>query len=251
MKTIKLQKLIALAVLGMFAILTMPSCEEEENLSVGFSEEIENFVPDSTIQLLRDLGMIIHEGKQPPSLVGKYYLAPNLMDSSNVPNESFQVGHQFADYRLHFHDQKNDELSIKLDTEGLITSLSDTTVFTSATGNGGFLSGFGNEFSVFIISEGEEYLNNRQDTARYRSLDLYSGEISAEGIINYKQALLLLEDYGDEFNEYIPVNTGRIFHDGDSLAHRLTDSEWPTKRQPFISSDIPGLPSVVDNGKHN
>lgn len=250
MKTTKLQKLIALAVMALFAILIMPSCEEEEDLSVGFSEEIENFVPDSTIQLLRDLGMIIHEGKQPPSLVGKYYLTPHLMDSSNVPNESYDVGDQFVDYRLYFHNQNNEELSIELDTEGLSTSQSDTTIIISSIGNGGFLSGYDNEFSVFIISEGEQYLNNNQDTARTRMLELYSGEIAPEGIKYLKNAILMLDDYGDEFDLYIPINTGRIFHDGDSLAHRLSDSEWQTK---YFHMVTPGssytLPSVVEDGR--
>jgi hypothetical protein len=249
MKTTKLQKLIALAVIGLFAILIMPSCEEEEDLSVGFSEEIENFVPDSTIQLLRDLGMIIHEGKEPPSLVGKYYLTPNLMDSSNVPNESRQSGHRFADYRLHFHNQNNEKLSIELDTEGLNTSQSDTTIISSSIGNGGFLSGYDNEFSVFIISETESYHNNNQDTARIRMLRLYSGEIAPEGIKYFKSSLLVLDDYGDEFDVYIPINTGRIFHDGDSLAHRLSDSEWQTKYFHITTPENSALPSVVDDGR--
>lgn len=247
MKTNK-NKLIYLLVTLVLTILITPSCEKEgeEDRSVGFSEDIENFVPDSTIQLLRDLGMVIHEGKEPPIIEGKFYMSPMLMDSSNVPNESYERGDRFVDYRLHFFNQNNDELSIMLDTEGLSTSSGDTTVISSSYGNGGFLSGYGNEFSVFIIAEGETYLNNNQDTARNRSLSLYSGEITALGIKNLKSAVLMLDDYGDEYNRYISINTGRLFYDGDSLSHRLSDSAWTQRASSFLMEKSE-MPSIMEN----
>jgi hypothetical protein len=249
-KTIKGHCILLAWLTGLFALMVLPSCEKEkEDLSKGFSKELQSLVPDSTIQLLRDMGMIIHEGKNPPIIEGKFYLAPNLMDSSNVPNETREKGHRFADYRLYFHHQNNKDLTIKLNSEALHILSDDTLVIGSSVGEGGFLSGNGKEFSVFIISEGETYHNDKQDTARYRSLGLYSGELTPEGIKNYQKAFLMLDDYGDEFDLYIPVNTGRIFHDGDFLARRLTNSEWKIKNSVIFSSDSPVLPSMMEEGR--
>ncbi len=57
----------------------------------------------------------------------------------------------------------------------------------------------------------------------------------------------MLDDYGDEFNIYFPVNTGRIFHDGDHLSHRISNSAWKTKNAIFRTPDIASLPIIMDN----
>ena len=105
-------------VYALFAVLLVfGSCKkEEENLEVGFSQEIENFVPDSTIEKMRDLGMVINEGKQPPSIEGTYLVSPMIMKSSDVPNEGYEIGHQFVDYRamISTNQDNSDNLTIEI-----------------------------------------------------------------------------------------------------------------------------------------
>jgi hypothetical protein len=194
------------------------SCEkkEKEDLSRGFSNEIENFVPDSTIQTLQNLGMTIHEGKQPPTFEGSYLASPLVLLSTNVPGDWQNIGGRFADYNYHFKNQDNKNLTIELDTEGINYNNGD--VISSSNGNGAFIAGYNESFTAFIILESESYLGSG-DTAFARSLEVISGSITGEGIENLQMALLMLDDYGDEFDRYIPVNTGRVFHDSDSIAN--------------------------------
>ncbi len=148
------QKIILISVIILLhAIMIMQSCQKEkDDLSTGFTDDIKNVVPDSTIKMLRDLGMIIYEGKKPPIIEGKFHFAPNLMDSSNVPNERHKKGHKFADYKYFLYQQNSSDLIIKMDSKALSIFSGDTSVIGSSIGEGGFLSGYGNEFSVFIIS---------------------------------------------------------------------------------------------------
>jgi len=201
-------------VLSLTGIFVSCSEPEEVNPEISFSQQIKNFVPDSTIQVLRDMGLEVHEGIQPPNIEGVYHASPNLMLSSSVPNEIYKEGEQFADYRYQFRDQNMEKLTISLDSKGMFVGTNK--VISEKTGQGAFLSGYGQEFSAFIILDG--YSLKGSDTTWHQSLEVISGTITTDGIENFQMAVLLLDDYGDPHNFLIPINTGRAFHDGDSLA---------------------------------
>jgi hypothetical protein len=201
---------------ALFAVLFLfASCKkEEENLEVGFSQEIENFVPDSTIEKMRDLGMVINEGKQPPSIEGTYLVSPMIMKSSNVPNESYEIGHQFINYKYHFYNQNNDELTIEMDATGINDY---NRIISESKGQGAFIAGYNDSFTAFLIEEGYS-VKNTFDTSYFSMLTVSSGQISASGIKDYHQAIWMLDDFGDPHGNLIPVNSGRVFFDSDSLA---------------------------------
>lgn len=203
-------------VYALFAVLLVfGSCKkEEENLEVGFSQEIENFVPDSTIEKMRDLGMVINEGKQPPSIEGTYLVSPMIMKSSNVSNEPYEIGHKFVDYELDFYEQDNVNLTIKLDTKGIGSS---NNIISETIGEGSFISGYNETFSVFTIEDGY-LLKSTYDTAYFKTLAVTSGRITADGIKDYHEAIWMLDDYEDPYRTLIPINSGRVFIDSDSLA---------------------------------
>lgn len=196
--------------------VSFSSCKKFDlfgTLSQGFSDDIENFVPDSTIETLTNMGMIINEGKKPPNIEGSYLVSQLLMKATNVPDESYPIGHRFADYQYHFYDQNNRELSISLNAKGINT---EGVVFTESTGDGAFLSGYDNDFTAFLIQEG--YTLVEGDSAYYKTLEVFSGTITETGIEDFHSALIMLDDYGDPYDYYIPVNTGRVFYDSDGLA---------------------------------
>jgi len=209
------------------------SCKKEnEDLSKGFSDDIENFVPDSTIQALRDLGMIINEGKEPSMLEGAFLATPYIMLSTSVPDDSYVSGDRFADYKYYLKNQDNETLTLEVDTEGI----SSGNVFTRSEGNGAFISGYEEEFTVFVILESERYMSGG-DTSFARTLEVISGTIAQDGIHNFQAAILMLDDYGDEFDHYIPINTGRLFEDGDSIAYR--DGFGNMKKSSIINERLP------------
>ena len=238
-KTIRLRNYLVL----LATVLILFSCkkEEEEDLSTGFSDDIENFVPDSTIQALRDLGMAINEGKEPPMLEGTYLASPYVMVSSNVPNESYDIGERFVDYKHYLKNQNNETLTIEMDREGI--NYYSGALISKSTGNGAFISGYNDDFTAFIILEGERYLSEG-DTSYSLTLHVISGTIAQEGIQEFQSALLMLDDYGDEFDHYIPVNTGRVFHDEDSIAYR--EGFGMSKKATFIYDEkLMSIPSSL------
>lgn len=202
-------------VYALFAVLLVfGSCKkEEENLEVGFSQEIENFVPDSTIEKMRDLGMVINEGKQPPSIEGTYLVSPMIMKSSNVPNEGVEIGHQFIDYQYHFYNQNNDNLTIEMDATGY----KNDRIVSESIGQGAFIAGYNDSFTVFLIEDGYS-VKNTNDTSYSSMLTVSSGQITASGIKDFHKAIWMLDDFGDPHGHLIPINSGRVFFDSDSLA---------------------------------
>ena len=204
---------IALA-LTLTAVVVSCSEPEEVNPEIGFSQQIKNFVPDSTIQTLRDMGLTIHEGTQPPNIEGIFQASPYVMLESNVPYETYEIGSRFIDYRYQFREQNMQDLSISLDTKGI--SHHTGNVISESTGKGAFLAGYDQDFTAFIMLEG--YSIHGRDTSFTKSLEVISGEMTSAGIKDFQMALVLLDDFGDPHERLIPVNTGRVFYDEDRLA---------------------------------
>ena len=238
MKTNLIKLFVFLFIVSILAI----SCSqtEEVNPDQGFSKQIENFVPDSTIQTLRDMGLTIHEGTQPPNIEGIYQASPYVMLESNVPMESYEEGARFIDYRYQFRDQNMKDLSISLDTKGI--NYNSGKVISESTGKGAFLAGYGQEFTAFIMLEG--YSTYGRDTSYSQSLEVISGEMTADGIKNFQMALVLLDDYGDPHERLIPVNTGRVFYDEDSLAVSSNSFRMLPKEQ--LSEEFSGLDLLLE-----
>jgi len=210
------------------------SCEKEKAPNdKGFSEEIKNFVPDSTMQKMKDLGMVIHEGKVPPKLEGIFIASPLIMRSTSVPEDGYSPGHKFIDYYYKFYNQDNKKLAISLNTQGVN---SKGEAITTSTGNGAFISGNKNNFTIFVVLD-EKAPVNENDTAFSQSLEVISGTISPEGIVNFHSALWMLDTYGDPYEMYIPVNTGRVFYDSDSLASRTYSMKMKSSNGMFENSN--------------
>ena len=181
-----------------------------------FSTDILRVVPAQTIAKVRELGVQIYEGRTPPNVEGAYLMAPLYMTKSTVPNETVAPD-GFNDYKLRVYNQNSKQLTAALDTKSV--SKSTGNVSSTATGQGTYLSGRGNFFSLFVILEGKRTNNN----TRSRTLEVYSGELTATGIRNLESTLFMLEDYGDPNNDLIPVDTGRAFKDNDGSSERITN----------------------------
>lgn len=232
-------KIPVLALITAISILSINSCKKNDE--TGFSEDIENFVPDSTMQALEEMGMIINEGKVPPSLDGYFLASPLIMTESSVPDESYDSTTNFVDYLYYFHNQDNDELTIDLDIDGLNDSHE---LISHSEGIGTFLSGNNSFFSSFTIQDGYTLLEG-SDTAFYKLLTVLSGKIDNTGILDYQYALLMLDDYGDPYDYYIPNNTGRLFKDGDDLVERTTADLKSLLIKSNTSLNISGARAVI------
>ena len=90
--------------------------KKDENKKVqenGLTQEINQRIPDSIINIMVNMGMPVHRGGTPPDITGTYMARPFILKASNVPND--RVGAQFYDYKVTFRSQDNDKLTVKLD----------------------------------------------------------------------------------------------------------------------------------------
>jgi hypothetical protein len=202
MKNVRFSWLFIMAVLLVAAV----SCEKDKKTSKKLSEDILNIVPDSTLDKIMDLGMTINKGLEPPLLENSYLASPFILKGSNIPSD--YVGYEFSDYYFTLYDQDDDELSIKLDySNGGETG----------TGLGGFMSGSGNKFSVFVEVDSE------YNGYPARLIHIISGTMTEEGIKDLYFANFMLDNYGNEGGYWIENEQGRVIYDSDGMSEIIDD----------------------------
>lgn len=183
--------------------LWLNSCKEY-NLVPGFSDEILSILSEEQIDSLRSLGMNIHEGRNPPDLQGIYRASPYELLVQYAPDDNYRIGQAINDYKYRFYDYNERDQSIKVDFKQVGGS-------DNGTGTGGFVSGKNNEFTIFSEDVGNT------GNADYVLAAIYSGRLVEGGIEDFQYAFVITSK-NDPSGRLIPVNTGRVWIDGDGLA---------------------------------
>jgi len=180
--------------------LSFSSCKKAET-DDGFSEEIQNLVPDSLLQAIIDLGMPINEGKTPPTIENIYLASPFELVASNRAGDV--VGKLFSDLKIEFTNQDNDQLTL---TVNYVNGPE------KGEGLGSFMSGSGNNFSVFV--EQVSYISG------YRAdlVQIISGTKTSSGIKDLYYSLFMINNYDNPGEVWIANGEGRIVYDSDGLS---------------------------------
>ena len=203
-------------VITLCLVLAFASCKTDEKDpnpdDSGLSEEIKSNIPTETLETLRQMGIKINEGTKPPVFEGIYWLSPLVMTETEVPDDYAEIGDIFADYNIKLYNQDNKKLTISLDSKGYDDY--GNVITTSIGQDGAFISGKGNFFTVYVITDGK----NTQNSSRFRMLEVYSGEHTSSGIKNLQNAILMMDNYGNVNDDLIPDNTGRAFKDQDGFS---------------------------------
>ena len=236
----------------LFSSLCFVACQKDDGGSSpqgneNFSQDINEFVSQDIIDTLREHGMIIHEGKKPPDLEGVYYAAPFVLKSSAVPSDTSAdvEGERFGDMKLRLREQNNEDLTIKGDYKQIDPT--DESVIGEAIGNGGFIAGEGNQFTVFLKLEGTSSGTFSDDSASHVTSQIISGTITGDSIENYHHAIWMIEK--DDPNDIlIPENTGRVLQDEDGMAKGMDPSDF--KRAPFSERESTGSNKFIMLKKH-
>jgi len=202
-------------IIAIVSILSIVSCTKDshEILPInnlednGFSTEINNLVPDSIITIMENLGMPIYRGGNPPLLNAGYLTEPLTLMATNRSSDN--IGQIFEDYVWTFSNCNLEDLTVVVDYQSDSGDLGN--------GVGSFISGEGNEFTVFV-----EAINIDNDTGSEASV-LYclSGTLGADSITDFYLCLIMLDDNGDPFDTYIEVGQGRVIIDGDSVSPKV------------------------------
>ncbi|MFY9116071.1 MAG: hypothetical protein WBK97_06925 [Bacteroidales bacterium] len=185
-------------------LLLTTSCDWIFGDPSELTEDVHNIIPSDILEEFKNLGIEIHGGKKPPKIEGTYKISPCVLVKSNF-SDTYSVGYVFTDKVITFSRQNNAKLTVVCDyVQGQ----------EKGDGIGSFITGNGNKFSIY--SE----INGTLHDEPFKSVFIYSGEISTDGIINYHEALMVTME-----NRYtIRRGQGRLFKDSDGLAEKTTQT---------------------------
>ncbi len=192
----------------------------EEN---GLTVDINNLVPDSILNEMKNLGMPINTGGNPPNIENSYLVTPFVLLNSNRPSDN--IGTTFADYKVKFHDQDNENLKISVDfVNGP----------ESGNGIGAFIVGDDNEFSIFA-----EMVARRSNLDSASFVNVISGKIVEGGVENLYYANFMLDNNGNSNGIWIENGEGRVLYDKDGFSEEIEfDEKTSTNYKSAISAAL-------------
>lgn len=159
------------------------------------------------VAAMQDVGMAIHTGDTPPWIEGEY-----LLDSLTISYDdvSSAIGAPIIETYIGFQDQDSAAATVN-------TALHDA--ISDGTGVGGFVSGSGDCFTVWVRFDG----HNFPDDCEYQMAQLFSGCVDDDGIEDLQFGYVLVDRTGP-CQETVTVDHRRIMDETDGLAQRLLDS---------------------------
>ena len=193
------------------ALFTLTSCElfffdnptetEEEQTDT----RIKMVIPEDLLELVKGY-MPVYDGVNPPNIEGTFLIDPYIYIFDS--NGNWEAGDQLTSFVLKFTNQDN--TTNTLDYEGKHT---DNSSYQS--GKGVFISGSGNDFTIFFNVEGYTY----SDGEKFWIKDalIISGTMTPNGIKNLRRAFVVVDKSDDPEKKIIDVGVFRVFKDQDEL----------------------------------
>lgn len=195
-------------------------------------ERLTQVIPDDLRDQLDDY-IPIYDGSNPPNIEGEFLMSPNVLvfDSTN----GFNVGDGFADLYLKFYNQ--DMINNTLDYQ-------EKQAYSESSGTGCFISGEGDNFSVFFnvigVTHREEY------DITYKTALVISGTKTDEGIKDLYYAFVFVEKSDDPKPYLIDAGDFRSFKDSDGMS----EYNWWTSGSSGAKRHVPAkdknLPCLLD-----
>ena len=165
--------------------------------------DIQSVIPQQYIDILDDY-IPIYEGNTPPIIEGVWLMDPSELyyDSEGYYDYSFAPAYWW------FYDQSGVDISMMMTQD-----LGDLT-----TGEGAFISGSGNNFTIYF----NDY-TSRSNGAWMVSASIISGTKSSSYIKNMRYAFIVLDTYDPE-EEMMTPGMWRVIEDGD---YSSGTAYWP------------------------
>jgi hypothetical protein len=173
---------------------------------------ITNIIAPFRVAILKDSGMTIHDGFDPPDIEGVFIADDQVCTFDSQTNHQ---GSRSAVYHYRFSNQNNETKTVEISYRGAGGK-------DSAIGSGGFVSGSGDRFSVFFELQGVS--RNENYSIDYTQVMVFSGRIGPQGIRDLQFGLIVTAKAEDPEGLMMPVDARRIFTEQDRLARR---GEWP------------------------
>lgn len=187
----------------------------------GLPKPVNNIVSEEILTTMKSLGIAINIGENPPDLTGTFLASPFILKGTNVPDD-YSIGTAFADYSATFSNQNNTNLSI---------TLSYVSSSESGNGIGSYISGNGNNFTVFAKT------NSTIGNSSAELIQVISGTLTDGGISNFYYANFMLNNNGNS-DTWIENGEGRVLYDSDGFSEKTSTMK---------SFKILNLPSAGSN----
>lgn len=171
-------------------------------------------IPEDLQDSLRDNGFEIHEGINPPSIVGRYLISPMELQYASDEYEN-----TFYDLIMTFAGQyRRGPISYS-------ESQVDTVLGKSSMAN---VIGEGDNFTMYCYQTIAKTNQNGDTLSTCKTATVVSGVISPEGIKDCQYTNIILDKWA--VNEYYasqfpPVETFRIWNDGNLMASRIRNTK--------------------------
>lgn len=214
-------------------LLSSDSEDDKVELRDGLHPEIWELVDEELLSTFEDsLSMTIHRGDNPPDIIGVLLgnqAKAKVNDGVTVVMKPFEIMESIVpnnpcaecslyDLYIMFNEQDvvNNEVTIKMRHVEAPEIVPES----------GFISGDGNNFSVFI-EQTQDY-----DGQIVELVSLFSGTVTSAGISDPQLAAIMIENSGVPGK--VPNGTGISYKDGNDLAEI---SEWPEVNEKIIGTE--------------
>ena len=211
-------------------ILSSDDDDDPIGFEDGLSPQVRDMVDDELLAVLEDsLQVPVHRGDNPPDLEAilsggalkgvtlegvSVIMKPFIMLETVVPNDPCAGGGcTFWDLYLRMSSQDLVNYEIDIDMRHVEEP--------QHTGLGGYIIGEDNRFSIFAEQE------QHREGEIVRSVNLFSGIVTSEGIEDPHVAIVMVDNAG--FEDLIPDGSGRSFEDGNGFAEL---ADWPEDQTP-------------------
>ena len=172
--------------------------------------------------------MTIYNGINPPNIEGAYAINPmTCVYCEDQGHGGYDPGKvvNSEDIRLSHQDNVNNTIDFEMHSE-------KNSNYQTSTG--AFVSGNGNNFTVFFNT------NGYSSGAYIKTALLISGTKTSVGIANLRYAFVMVDDGGDPNDDLMEEGVFRVFRDGDELCDNITwtwgDLMKSKSNQPFDPS---------------
>lgn len=200
-----MKKRIRLALSAIAFTIILSACKKDKDSNPGtdnnnFPTQISGIAPQSMIDSIRNIGAMVYGGTSPAIVNGTYLMTPDSCVYDNSP-ANFK-GTLFTDYKFRFSSQDNGSYTITVEQKAVPSNtLSPTPVST-------YISGNGNDFSIFILR------TTSPSGVPVQQFNVLSGTFTASGIQNLQNILYLRSKGSDPGNTLPPAGTIRRFVTG-------------------------------------
>lgn len=192
------------AILFATLITLIASCSKDDpkpsTPTDTFPAPISSNVSQSMVDSLRNAGATINSGTTPPIVNGIYLMHPDSCIYDNSPGNFANT--LFTDYKFRFTNQDNSLFTLLVEQKAIPAgTLSSTPVST-------YISGSGNNFSIFILR------TITPGGIAVQQYNVLSGTLTAAGIQNLQNTLYVRSKGSDPSGTYPPTGTIRVFVTG-------------------------------------